>query len=562
VKKSALIRFCPVIPFALRALALCFIANVIAPLQAATLYWYPNAAPNQGGSGTWDTTANRWSTTAGATKTAPVAAPTTSDTAVFGGTGGNVLLSVDPTVDIFRVTSGGYVFQTASTLGARTISVNSFDISSGIPFANRPVFEGTRTTGNSTTFNFEVRGSNITSMPAVIRDGGNGGSVLFNKTGTGLLDVRGATLEYTQATRISQGTLLVATSGTGSLPGLVQLTNAAADSGILEIAGGGSFSRTYGALTGIRVGGGAASTLAGFSARDGNVTVNIDRASGVLGWDLTTNAANALRSSTFQLGASTGNGTVTFTTNLAVNANGLNLRSDNGAATIDGDYAAVFTRGASIDNNAILNRTGDGVLRISGNSTAFNMRLNTIEGTTLIDGALSSDTANVTYGINVAAGAILGGDGTITLSNAATAINVSGTLMGGRGEANQSLTISSNLNLLSNSVLAFGLGATATDRDQLIRTGGAWSFQAGQRVSLWDAGYNGSVSSYALITGLAADPTVSGWTLYESDPGILGSFRYDGGTVFFDIIPEPASLGLLAMGLGLMVLLKRRQRIA
>lgn len=528
--------------------------------NAATLYWYPNAAPNQGGSGAWNTSTSVWSTTDGAIKTAPVAAPGTSDTAVFGGTGGNVQLNLEPHgVDVFRVTVGGYVFQAQSTTTVKTISVNSFDISSGIPFANRPVFESLRTTG-TTNYNFEVRGNNITSLPANIRDGSTGGTVLLNKTGTGLLDVTGATLQYTSTSRISQGTLrvLAPASGTGTLPSArIELTNVAADSGILEIAGGGSFSRTY--STGIRVGSSAASTLAGFSARDGNATVNIDRASGVLGWDLTTNAANTLRSSTFQLGASTGNGTVTFITNLAINADGLSLRSDNGAAAIDGDFAAVFTRGASISNNAILNRTGDGVLRLSGNSTAFNMRFNAIAGTTLIDGSLSSDTANATYGIQVAAGAILGGDGTITLSNAATAINVSGTLMGGRGDANQSLTISSNLNLLSNSVLAFGLGATATDRDQLIRPVGSttWSFQSNQRVTLWDAGYDGSVSSYALITGLAADPTVSGWTLYESDPGILGSFRYDAGTVYFDVIPEPSTALLVLLGLGA-VFLRRR----
>lgn len=544
---------------ALSTMAVTALFSVLASTAPATvLYWYPNDAPNEGGSGIWDAnTTSRWSTTSGATKTTPVSAPGASDDVIFGGTAGTVTLSGNQNVSDFQVNTANYVFM-VSNVAAHTLAVDTF---SGSQLSST-TFDTARFSGN-TALTLEVKGNNATSFSGTIKDGATATMSLI-KTGSGLLDISGASLTYTgaPATTVNGGTLRVSTSGpTGVLnSGQIQLANGAGTSGILELVGNGvsgSFSRTYN--TGIRIGT-TVGDLAGFSARSGEVTVNINRSSGTLVWDLTTTITNAMRVTTFQLGAASGNGTLKFTTDLQINANNLNLRSDNGSAAIDGDFAAVFTRGVSIDNNAVLNRTGDGTLRLSGNSSAFNMRLNASSGTTLVDGTLSSDTANATYGINVAGGATLGGDGLITLSNAATALNVSGALMGGRGEANQSLTINANVNLLTDSVLVFGLGATSADRDQILRTGGTWSFQSTQRISLWDAGFDGSVTSYALISGLAVDPNVSGWALYNSDPGIDGTFRYDAGTVYFDVnvIPEPATGLLVVLGLGAIFL--RRQR--
>lgn len=544
---------------ALSTLAVTALFSVLASTAPATvLYWYPNAAPNQGGSETWDTTTSRWSTTSGATKTTPVSAPGASDDVIFGGTAGTVTLSGNQNVSDFQVNTANYVFM-VNSVTARTLAVDTF---SGSQLSSA-TFDTARTSG-TTALTLEVKGNNATSFSGTIKDGATATMSLI-KTGSGLLDISGASLTYTGApATVNGGTLRVSTSGpTGVLnSGQIQLANGAGASGILELVGdgvSGSFSRTY--STGIRIGT-TVGDLAGFSARSGEVTVNINRSSGTLVWDLTTTVANAMRVTTFQLGAASGNGTLKFTTDLQINANNLNLRSDNGSAAIDGDFAAVFTRGVSIDNNAVLNRTGDGTLRLSGNSSAFNMRLNASSGTTLVDGTLASDTANATYGINVAGGATLGGDGSITLSNAATALNVSGALMGGRGEANQSLTINANVNLLTDSVLVFGLGATSADRDQILRTGGTWSFQSTQRISLWDAGFDGSVASYALISGLAVDPNVSGWALYTSDPGIDGTFRYDAGTVYFDVnvIPEPSTGLLVLLGIGAAGLLRKRVR--
>lgn len=523
---------------------------------ATVLYWYPNDAPNEGGTGSWATSNTVWSTTSGATKTTPVSAPGASDDVIFGGTAGTVTLSANQNVSDFQVNTANYVFMVSNNI-ARTLAVDTF---SGSQLGSA-TFDTVRTSG-TTALTLEVKGNNATSFSGTIKDGATA-TMGLTKTGSGLLDISGASLTYTGApATVNGGTLRVSTSGpTGVLnSGQIQLANGAGTSGILELVGdgaSGSFTRTYNGE--IRIGN-SAGDLAGFSARAGEVTVNINRSSGTLIWDLTTSAASAMRVTTFQLGATSGNGTLKFTTDLQVNANNLNLRSDDGAAAIDGDFAAVFTRGGAIDNNAVLNRTGDGTLRLSGNSSAFDMRLNALSGTTLIDGALSSDTANATYGINVASSAALGGDGTITLSNAATALNVSGALMGGRGDASQSLTINANVNLLTDSVLIFGLGATVSDRDQLIRTGGTWSFQSTQRVSLWDAGFDGSVASFALISGLAVDPNVSGWALYDSDPGIDGVFRYDAGTVYFDVIPEPSAALLVLLGIGAATLLRKRVR--
>jgi len=184
------------------------------------------------------------------------------------------------------------------------------------------------------------------------------------------------------------------------------------------------------------------------------------------------------------------------------------------------------------------------------------MRLNALEGTTLIDGALSSDTANATYGINVASDATLGGDGTITLSNATAELNVSGSLMAGRGGANQSLTINANVNLLSDSVLVFGLGGLSTDRDQLIRTGGTWVFQTDQQVQFFDLGF--ASETYTLITGLAGTVDVSQWQLVNSG-AIAGYFTSDANNIYFtaNVIPEPSTALLALTGLSLLFLRKR-----
>jgi len=308
-----------------------------AQLQAATLYWYPNAAPNEGGTGGWDTTTNRWSTTSGATKTTPGSSPGGSDDVIFAGTAGTVTLSENHNVSDFQVNTANYVFM-VNNVTARSLTIDTFSGS----HLGSSTFDTARGSGN-TALTLEVKGSNAASYTGTIKDGATATMSLV-KTGSGLLDITGATLSYTgNSATVNGGTLRVNTSGaTGVLnnTGQITLANGASASGILELVGdgaSGNFSRTY--STGLRIGN-TAGDLAGFSARSGEVTVNIDRSSGTLGWDLTSTAANTLRATTFQLGAASGNGTLRFTTNLQINADNLNLRSDNGAAAIDCDFAA------------------------------------------------------------------------------------------------------------------------------------------------------------------------------------------------------------------------------
>jgi len=61
-----------------------------------------------------------------------------------------------------------------------------------------------------------------------------------------------------------------------------------------------------------------------------------------------------------------------------------------------------------------------------------------------------------------------------------------------------------------------------------------------------------------IITGLAADPDVSSWTVTTS--GFGGStFTYDSGNVHLNLVPEPSSAMLLATAfLGLFLMRKRR----
>jgi len=263
-----------------------------------------------------------------------------------------------------------------------------------------------------------------------------------------------------------------------------------------------------------------------------------------------------LRVQTLVLGTSDSTHTVRLANPLQLNSDGLILRTENGAASIDGEVSGGFSTTVTTTTGRILTKDGAGTLRIGG-TTSTSVRLNHTAGTILIDGNWTSDFNGVGYGIQVASGAVLGGNGTINPSAAPT--QISGTLMGGRGllgSANQSLTLNGTVNLLSNSTLAFGLGATASD--QIIRTGGSWSFQSLQQVQLFDMGAD--TITYTLISGLASTVDVSGWTLVNS--GLLfGTFSSDASNVYFtlDVIPEPSSALLMALGMGAMYFIRRRR---
>jgi autotransporter-associated beta strand protein len=206
----------------------------------------------------------------------------------------------------------------------------------------------------------------------------------------------------------------------------------------------------------------------------------------------------------------------------------------------------------------VLTKDGTGTLRLSGNSSTAAGRLLVSAGTVLVDGTWASTTSNATYGISVASGATLGGDGAITVSSAKLVVD--GVLQAGRGGANQSLTLNTNLEMKIDSVLAFTIGGES-DSDILTRTGGSWLFQADQLVKITSLGFTGD--EYVLMTGLAAAfGTTYDLSLWRLAPGsnVAGTFRFDNGTLLFDAVPEPSSVLLLGLASGGILAAWRRKR--
>lgn len=182
---------------------------------ATVLYWYPNAAPNQGGSGTWDTTTSRWSTTSGATKTTPVSAPGASDDVIFGGTAGTVIVTTS-TANLIQIETSGYVFLAGGVTTTRSITFGGF---SGSALASTVIKGADSHSKRGVTLNATAD----TTFSGTIIDGANLGFDI-RKQGSGSLTLTGNN-SYTGFTQIEQGALIVNGNQT-SATGAVTVTNA------------------------------------------------------------------------------------------------------------------------------------------------------------------------------------------------------------------------------------------------------------------------------------------------------------------------------------------------
>lgn len=482
--------------------------------------------------------ASYWSTTSGATKILATAVPVDGDSVVFGGVNGTVLYSIStyPQLKDWKVETAGYIFRTGAN--SKIFSLESFS-GAGLSSAT---FES----GGNHAATFNIRGD--TAFTGTIQDGS--GTLSLTKTGSGTWDLSSATLTYTKGTVLNDGALKMTTSQINGLSGQVTAGNAANSGGSFVIVNGGTITRGLGTgnITLGATGNASSNTRAGFGAQGGNLTLNFGGSSAEVEWGMA-----GFRAEKFTLGTTDSTHTVTMTNDIKLNAEDRILRVENGAAAIDADVTGAISTSSA---GRILTKEGTGTLRLSGTSSS-SVCLNHTQGTILVDGSWTSSANNTDYGIEVASGATLGGDGSISLTSATLSVN--GSLMAGRGGADQSLSIGGNVTLGGNSTLIFGIGAGDAS-DQIIRTGGAvWSFQSGQQVQLL---LNGSLEgnfTYTLITGLASSVDVSGWSLVGTDPTVTGGFLYDSGSILFNahVIPEPSAL--LLLGLGLLTLTSRRR---
>lgn len=209
--------------------------------------------------------------------------------------------------------------------------------------------------------------------------------------------------------------------------------------------------------------------------------------------------------------------------------------------------------GGGSDNADAIEKTGAGTVVLSGAGNTYSGTTAVNQGTLLVN----SNFAGSGGAISVAANATLGGTATVDRS---VSVAANGILLAGDGTLGSTLTLSNNLTLSDGAVISLALGAAGT-HSALARTGGTWSLDSDQAFSFLDLG--ATVGIYTnIVTGLAANPGVSGWTI--TNAGWAGTFSYDAGNVSLNLsaVPEPSTWMLLVSSLLFVTILARKRRVA
>lgn len=534
-------------------------------LPAASRYWDTNGSTSGvGGSGTWQLgTPALWNSASNGTGTLYTWAnnDVTPDVAYFGGTAGTVSVVSSPespiVVGTLYFTTAGYTLQGDGLT---------------LPVAGTQTILEVATSGGDTTVDND--------LSLVVPAASSGPRYRFSNRSTGVLTLNGNTslvmTEETTAARtydvdqyavdgrivlngtfsesLGSGTTAIRFGENGGVDGAIYEVNgdnaAAFDDGARIHRGtvlvghanalGGATSKT------IRVG--SNSTAAGQSAAvltNGAMTLvnNVN----IGGSSASTSASYVVGGAT--AAASSYSGSVTVYDSLP-----LTLR-----AAADG----TVTFSGYIDrknSSSTLTKDGAGTVILSyatGNFGAGDVSVKA--GTLLVTN--TSGSAHGSGNLTVESGATLGGTGRIAPSVAGTKLTLQGgaTLLGGLGaDATGTLTIQGDVSFLDSSIIKLVLGPDLS-HSTIARTGGTWTFQADQLFTfalLEDA----AIGTYSgILTGLDPATDVSAWRIAAAS-GLIGHFEMSGSDVNLVVsaIPEPSAALLIAAGLAVTVLLRRR----
>ena len=223
-----------------------------------------------------------------------------------------------------------------------------------------------------------------------------------------------------------------------------------------------------------------------------------------------------------------------FAGNVAYSIGNMSVGSTtaNGTFTFDGtslsnEVTGVISNNGTAKTSVTVNCTVTGVWTLSGPNT-YTGNTTVTSGTLIIDGTTGNG------GLSVANGATFGRTATTALS------------FGG----NTTFTTGSTIEL------TLGNGANSS----INRASGTWTF-ATNEAFVFDLTNAVAGSTYHILTGLAAAPSISGWT-WNNTGGAIGSFSLNGTTgVDFNLttVPEPQTWALLAFSLTTGLVLRRRR---
>ena len=392
------------------------------------------------------------------------------------------------------------------------------------------------------------------------------GSGALVKTGTGTLNLAGSNT-YGGGTTLNTGTLQLSTGGSiGTIRGTVTVNTGAT---LLSTAGD-SFG--YGATTKINtlnIVGGTVTHNAGTNSTLASAVINLTggtlQTTGTGSLDFYNNGSANTAINTL---ASTTSATIAGLVNLRQGDNdptGTIFTVADGAASNDLVVSATLVNGPYQGGNSAIQKSGAGQMVLVGTCT-YSGATTINAGTLLVNGSLPNTSLTT-----VAAGATLGGTGTI-----ASAVNVTGVLAPGAAIGQLA---TGPLSLLGGAKYAYEINTATVDGD-LLAVAGSLGLGSGVTLDLTDLStshalatntklslisYSGSWN-HGTFTGLADDSTftlgANQWLINYNDAS-GGSNLLGGGSfanfVTLTVIPEPATTWLAALaGAGL---LRRRRRV-
>ncbi|MDD5261994.1 MAG: autotransporter-associated beta strand repeat-containing protein [Methylacidiphilales bacterium] len=593
----------------LTALAAVFLLLAMPVAQASTLTWDNSganpAAPTDGTTSLWDTTATVWSNTT--TDSAWVNA--NNDTAVFGsnnGTAGTVNLGS-------AITAGGITFN-AATSGNYTIAGGSGPFALTLAGATPTITANVNATISA----------GITGTVGLVKSGS--GTLVLSGTNTysggttingGILSISGAVTANgspsnigTAGVTLDGGTLLMASPA--SLPSSFNRgITLGANGGTLQVDGALASGLNYNGTFSTTGSGARTFTLSGSQIKNNITQAIVDGTGGATSlvkagssdWTIGATTASTYTGTTDIQGGTLILGKLNAlptTTTLSV-ANGATLRlngfnqtvaslSGAGNVTNNAVNTSTLTVGSGSFSGALQDFTPNsrilalakntaGTLRLSGNSNTYTGGTTISNGTLIVNNTLSTSSGLSVGAVSVTS-ATLGGNGYIALGSATVsaptiAVGSGGIIAAGDGgigtlTLNGANTSGAILDMQAGSKFTFDLGPTSTsDLVQFYNYAGAADFlrdsggitldftgaQAGiyqlfkfysnSGSTLVSEGFTQGTSNFTLGSGLTGFTAVWDYTT----PGII--------SLNLTAVPEPSTYAMLLGGVGLLVVLRR-----